>query len=87
MVRDRAGRRRARAPLAAPGVALVRSGVVSTAAAAVVALMGTGDVAPALVADAAKILIGTVLLAVVSVLLTSGRSPGSAADATAAESL
>ena len=43
--------------------------VVSTAAAAVVALMGTGDVAPALVADAAKILIGTVLLAVVSVLL------------------
>lgn len=44
--------------------------VVLTAVAAVVALMGTGDVAPGLVVDAAKLLIGTVVLSLVALLLT-----------------
>jgi hypothetical protein len=61
--------------------------VVLTAVAAIVALMATGDVVPVLVSQAARLLIGTVLLSVVAVLLTvralprlsSRRDRGSAA--------
>ena len=44
--------------------------VVLTAVAAIVALMATGDVVPVLVSQAARLLIGTVLLSLAAVLLT-----------------